>query len=158
MFYLLVDDKKLAAMKEELSISCSRKLNKIAFHHCGKIVIKENMRNCDKCNAENFHLCNIEEGKISHNRGSDNNDDDDDDFSYYGDKDNQELEENEVPKETYFDVAEDGAFVAVFSQSIVNELFYNLKVIGKGVATDNITDDNNQTARKGEWYVVIGFY
>ena len=51
----------------------------------------------------------------------------------------------------------DGEFVAVFSHSKANELFFILKVIWKGIATENIADANNHTVRKGESYV-IGLY
>lgn len=93
-----------------------------------KIVIGENMFNYDKWNAGNFHLCDIEMGKIFQKGDSENNDDEDDDFSNYGDKDNKEIEKKEIPKENYFDDVEDDAFVAAFSHSNTNELCCILKL------------------------------
>ena len=67
-------------------------------------------------------------------------------------EDNKEFEKNESTKRNML-----WGIVAVFSHSKANELFYILKVIWKGIATENIADANNHTVRKGESYV-IGLY
>lgn len=70
-------------------------------------------------------------------------------------EDNKEFKKKWKYQKKY--VVGDGEFVAVFSHSKANELFFILKVIWKGIATENIADANNHTVRKGESYV-IGLY
>ena len=162
MHYIEVDDENLAeqrALKDELPIPGSQKLHMIAFHPDGTIVTKDNLCNCDQCNAGKFHQCPIENGHIFQQGEHDDDDEDDINFLYGDEEDEHEVEENELPKETYFDVVETGSFVAVYShgEDHTHELFSIVKVIERRVAMEDITDDHHHTIRKGESYF-FGFY
>ena len=100
----------------------------LSFLPNGIICGKQNLYSCDECNVGKFYHCKIERGMIY--GGSDViNDDVDDDGE--GDDDleeeddyecaDDEHEQNELPRNTYFDLINVGSYIAMYSYGKATE-------------------------------------
>ena len=160
-FYIPVDEEKLRNEqkdKGEFKIHGCTSLHMLSFLPNGIICGKQNLCSCDECNVGKSYHCKIERGMIY--RGSDAINDDvdddgegDDDLEEEDDYDecaDDEHEQNELPRRTYFDLINVGSYIAIYSYGKATYLFYICKVLDKGVA-EGQPDQPDQTHIKDGW-------
>ena len=142
----------------------------MSYQPNGVVSGKQNICICENCEKGELYRCLIEPGKINSGKDIVNKTMDKDNYS---DEENEfeeeydhieELEQNEMSNETYFDIVNIDSYVAIYADiESGNELFYLGKVITKGEADpigeniNFITDDYGHPIEVGQKYVTIHY-
>ena len=100
-------------------------------HDHGSNQCKERICSSHKCLWGHLTECKIEKGKLYYNITCDDIDDEDEE-NYNEDEEHcneHKHEENELARETYFDMIQVAAFIAIYSYENSPESFYICKVV-----------------------------
>ena len=123
----------------------------IVYDPYGSIQCKERICSCHECLQGHLTEYKIEKGKLYNNITCD----DIDEENYREDEDEQE--ENESPRETYFDMIQAGAFIGIYSYENSPAPFYSCKVIKSDAATENLFDRVEYYVESSNKYLLCNY-
>ena len=119
----------------------------------GSIQCKERICSCLECLQGHLAACKIEKGKLYNNITCDDIDAEDEENC----NEDEDEHEDELPRGTYFDMIQAGAFIAIYSYENSLEPFYICKVIKSDTATENLFEGVGHYVENGNKYLLCNY-
>ena len=149
---------------EQLKIDNCMKKHMFAYFPDGTIQVKENLCSCKDCIEGKFTNCKIEKGVLigeEQMEDGDNevNDDEGNTPDEDCDNDNEDFEVNDLIRreESIFSCIIEGSYVAVYSDTNANEIFYVCKVNELKIADEDMIDEFEHSVSKGSRYLSCNY-